>query len=69
MYLFTCTIRKDHFKITPEKLEAAITERTRLFVFSSSLISCWRRTLSKKEELRALADVFVKISRYRHYQR
>ncbi len=52
-----CTI-EDHFKITPEKLEAAITERTRLFIFSSPCNPTG--AVYSKEELKALADVFVK---------
>jgi aspartate aminotransferase len=49
---------EDDFKITPEKLEAAITARTRLFIFSSPCNPTG--TVYSKEELRALADVFVK---------
>ncbi len=52
-----CSI-EEHFKITPEKLEAAITDRTRLFIFSSPCNPSG--AVYSKEELRALADVFVK---------
>jgi aspartate aminotransferase len=46
------------FKITPEQLEAAITERSRLFIFSSPCNPTG--TVYSKEELKGLADVFVK---------
>ncbi|WP_372753657.1 pyridoxal phosphate-dependent aminotransferase [Labilibaculum sp.] len=46
------------FKITPEQLEAAITPKTKAFLFSSP--SNPTGSLYSKEELRALADVFVK---------
>ena len=46
------------FKITPEQLEAAITPRTKAFLFSSP--SNPTGSLYSKDELRALADVFVK---------
>lgn len=49
---------EDNFKITPARLEAAITARTRLFIFSSPCNPTG--TVYSKEELRALADVFVK---------
>lgn len=52
-----CSI-EDDFKITPQKLEAAITERTRMFIFSSPCNPTG--TVYTKEELKALADVFVK---------
>ncbi|MBI9059854.1 MAG: pyridoxal phosphate-dependent aminotransferase [Labilibaculum sp.] len=46
------------FKISPEQLEAAITPKTKAFLFSSP--SNPTGSLYSKEELRALADVFVK---------
>ena len=46
------------FKITPEQLEAAITPKTKAFLFSSP--SNPTGSLYSKDELRALADVFVK---------
>jgi aspartate aminotransferase len=49
---------EDDFKITPAKLEAAITPRTRLFVFSAPCNPTG--TIYTREELRALADVFTK---------
>lgn len=49
---------EDHFKITPEKLEAAITGKTRLFIFSSPCNPTG--AVYSKPELRALADVFMK---------
>lgn len=52
-----CTI-EDNFKLTPEKLEAAITERTRLFIFSSP--SNPTGAVYSRKELEALAAVFVK---------
>ncbi|WP_118976085.1 pyridoxal phosphate-dependent aminotransferase [Taibaiella koreensis] len=49
---------EDHFKITPAKLEAAITKRTRLFIFSSPCNPSG--AVYSKEELKALAGVFEK---------
>lgn len=49
---------EDHFKITPERLEAAITERTRLFIFSSPCNPSG--AVYTKDELEALAAVFKK---------
>lgn len=46
------------FKITPEQLEAAITPKTKLFIFSSP--SNPTGNLYTKEELKALAVVFKK---------
>jgi aspartate aminotransferase len=46
------------FKITPEQLEAAITPKTKAFLFSSP--SNPTGSLYSKKELRALADVFAK---------
>ncbi|PKQ63025.1 aspartate aminotransferase [Labilibaculum filiforme] len=46
------------FKITPAQLEAAITPKTKAFLFSSP--SNPTGSLYSKEELRALADVFAK---------
>lgn len=52
-----CSI-DEHFKLTPEKLEAAITDKTRLFIFSSPCNPTG--TVYSREELAALKDVFVK---------
>lgn len=46
------------FKITPAQLEAAITERTRVFMFSSPCNPSG--AVYSKQELEALADVFRK---------
>ncbi len=46
------------FKITPEQLENAITEKTKMFIFSSP--SNPTGSVYTKSELKALADVFVK---------
>ncbi|MDM8160173.1 pyridoxal phosphate-dependent aminotransferase [Labilibaculum sp. K2S] len=46
------------FKITPEQLEAAITPKSKAFLFSSP--SNPTGSLYSKDELKALADVFVK---------
>lgn len=47
--------QEDHFKLTPEKLEAAITEKTRLFVINSP--SNPTGVAYKREELAALGEV------------
>lgn len=46
------------YKITPEELEAAITPRTKLFIFSSPCNPSG--SVYKKEELEGLAKVFAK---------
>ncbi|MFN8144998.1 MAG: pyridoxal phosphate-dependent aminotransferase [Bacteroidia bacterium] len=46
------------FKITPAQLEAAITPKTKLFIFSSPCNPTG--SVYSKEELKALADVFAK---------
>lgn len=46
------------YKITPAQLEAAITPRTKLFIFSSPCNPSG--TVYTKEELKAFADVFAK---------
>lgn len=46
---------EDHFKITAEKLQAAITDKTRLFMFSSPCNPSG--AVYSKAELQALADV------------
>jgi len=51
------TIDKD-FKITPEQLEAAITDKTRMFIFSSPCNPTG--TVYSKSELESLAAVFEK---------
>jgi aspartate aminotransferase len=50
-----CTIDTD-FKITPDRLEAAITEQTRMFIFSSPCNPTG--TVYTQEELAGLAEVF-----------
>ena len=49
---------EDHFKMTAEKLEAAITEKSRLLIFSSPCNPSG--AVYTKEELSAIADVVVK---------
>ena len=49
---------QNNYKITPEELEAAITDKTRLFMFSSP--SNPTGAIYSKEELAALAEVFKK---------
>ncbi len=52
---------ENNFKITPEQLEAAITPKTKIFLYSSP--SNPTGSLYTKEELKAFADVF---KRYKH---
>lgn len=52
-----CSI-ENHYKITPAQLEAAITPKTKLFMFSSPCNPTG--SVYSKEELKALADVFAK---------
>lgn len=49
---------KSEFKITPAQLEAAITPKTKLFIFSSPCNPTG--SVYTKAELKALADVFAK---------
>jgi aspartate aminotransferase len=49
---------ENEFKITPEQLEAAITPKTRAFLFSSPSNPTGK--LYTKDELKAFADVFAK---------
>lgn len=49
---------ENKFKITPAQLEAAITPKTKLFMFSSPCNPTG--SVYSKEELKALADVFAK---------
>ena len=49
---------ESNYKITPAQLEAAITEKTKLFMFSSPCNPSG--SVYSKEELEGLADVFVK---------
>ena len=49
---------ENNFKITPEELEAAITPKTKLFIFSSP--SNPTGSIYSKEELAGLAEVFRK---------
>ena len=51
------TVESD-FKITPEQLEAAITPKTRAFLFSSP--SNPTGSIYSKDELKAFADIFAK---------
>lgn len=53
----SCPIEQD-FKLKPEQLEAAITTKTKAFIFSSPCNPTG--SVYTKEELKALADVFVK---------
>ncbi len=53
---FVNTSVKNGYKITPAELEAAITERTKLFMFSSPCNPTG--AVYSKEELKGLADVF-----------
>lgn len=55
---FVKTSIKNGYKITPSELEAAITGRTRLFMFSSPCNPSG--AVYSKEELAALAEVFKK---------
>ncbi len=48
----------ENFKLSPEKLEAAITPKTRLFIFSSPCNPSG--AVYSREELEALKNVFVK---------
>lgn len=50
------TLEND-FKITPEQLEKAITNKTRLFIFSSPCNPTG--SIYSREELKALADIFL----------
>ena len=50
-----CSI-EDDFKLTPDRLEAAITEKTKLFIFSSPCNPTG--SVYSKEELAGLAEVF-----------
>lgn len=52
------TSQASGFKITPEQLEAAITAKTKLFLFSSPCNPSG--AVYNKEELKALAEVFKK---------
>jgi len=52
------TTLESGYKITPKQLEAAITAKTKLFIFSSP--SNPTGAIYKKEELQALAEVFIK---------
>ncbi|MCW3107667.1 MAG: pyridoxal phosphate-dependent aminotransferase [Segetibacter sp.] len=49
---------ESNYKITPAQLEAAITEKTKLFMFSSPCNPSG--SVYSKEELKGLADVFIK---------
>ncbi|MEP6466152.1 MAG: pyridoxal phosphate-dependent aminotransferase [Parafilimonas sp.] len=52
------TKQEDDFKISPQQLEAAITPKTKAFLFSSPCNPSG--AVYSKEELKALADVFSK---------
>jgi aspartate aminotransferase len=52
------TTVQSEFKITPEQLEAAITPKTKLFIFSSPCNPTG--SVYTRDELKALADVFAK---------
>ena len=53
---------EDHFKLTPERLEAAITEKSKCIFFNNP--SNPTGMIYTKEELKALADVCVKHDLY-----
>jgi len=55
---FIETTIESRFKITPAQLKAAITRKTKIFLFSSP--SNPTGTIYTKEELRGLADVFAR---------
>ena len=55
---FVNTTLENGYKITPAELEAAITDKTKLFIFSSPCNPSG--TVYSKEELKGLADVFEK---------
>ena len=55
--LVSCTLEND-FKITPKQLENAISDKTKLFVFSSPCNPSG--SVYTKEELKGLVDVFKK---------
>lgn len=56
--VFIPTSIEADFKITPEQVEAAITEKTKLFIFSSPCNPTG--SVYTKEELHALAEVFAR---------
>ena len=56
--VFVNTTAESGFKLTPDQLQAAITEKTRLFIFSSPCNPTG--AVYSKEELEALAKVFEK---------
>lgn len=56
--IFVKTTLENDFKVTPQQLEAAITPKTKLIMFSSP--SNPTGMLYSKEELKAIADVVVK---------
>ncbi|MFS8082428.1 MAG: pyridoxal phosphate-dependent aminotransferase [Ginsengibacter sp.] len=56
--IFLNATAENGFKITPEQLEKSITDRTRLFIFSSPCNPTG--SVYTKEELKELADVFEK---------
>lgn len=58
---FVNTSFENGYKITPQELEAAITDKTRLFMFSSPCNPTG--AIYSKEELTALAEVFKKYPR------
>jgi aspartate aminotransferase len=55
------------YKITPSELEAAITDKTKLFMFSSPCNPSG--AVYSKDELTALAEVFKKYPHVFHYER
>ncbi|MCC7401545.1 MAG: pyridoxal phosphate-dependent aminotransferase [Chitinophagaceae bacterium] len=55
------TKMENKYKLTPEELESNITDKTRLFIFSSPCNPTG--SVYSREELKALADVFEKHSR------
>jgi len=60
--VFVETTSKENFKLTPAKLEAAISDKSRLLILNSP--SNPTGVMYTKEELRAIADVCVKHKLY-----
>lgn len=56
--VFVACSAENHYKITPEQLEAAITPKTKLFMFSSPCNPTG--SVYSREELEGLAKVFLK---------
>ena len=57
---------ENDFKVTATELEAAITPKTKLIIYSSPCNPSG--SVYSRKELRSLADVLVKISKYHRYK-